>query len=54
LFCWYGFGLAAEATSPAAPNPFAKLEAFLMRHHLTRGIGARLVRPGKEQGELRG
>ncbi|HXT93518.1 MAG TPA: hypothetical protein VN714_30180 [Trebonia sp.] len=39
LFCWYSFGLAAEARIPAAPNPFAKLEAFLTRHHLTSGIG---------------
>jgi hypothetical protein len=39
LLCWYGLGLWQETTIPAAPDPFARLEAFLARHHLTRGIG---------------
>jgi hypothetical protein len=36
---WYGFGLFLETTTPAAPNPFARLEAFLWQHHLTEGVG---------------
>ncbi|MGH3206132.1 MAG: hypothetical protein ACRDNO_00060 [Trebonia sp.] len=39
LFCWYCVGLAHQAAAPAAPNPFARLEAFLSQHHLTEGIG---------------
>jgi hypothetical protein len=39
LLGWYGFGLFQEARIPAAPNPFARLEAFLRQHHLTHGIG---------------
>jgi hypothetical protein len=39
LVCWYGFGLAEETRIPAAPDPFARLEAFLTEHHLTEGIG---------------
>jgi len=39
LLGWYGFGLFQEARIPAAPNPFARLEAFLKGHHLTDGIG---------------
>jgi hypothetical protein len=39
LLGWYGFGLFQEARIPAAPNPFARLEAFLKEHHLTDGIG---------------
>jgi hypothetical protein len=39
LFCWYCAGLAHQAAAPAAPNPFARLEAYLGRHHLTNGIG---------------
>jgi len=39
LFGWYVFGLVHEATIPAAPDPFARLEAFLRQHHLTSGIG---------------
>ena len=39
LLGWYGFGLFQEARIPAAPNPFARLEAFLRQHHLTDGIG---------------
>jgi hypothetical protein len=39
LFGWYCVGLAHQAAAPAAPNPFARLEAFLTRHHLTDGIG---------------
>jgi hypothetical protein len=39
LLGWYGFGLFQEAGIPAAPNPFARLEAFLKEHHLTDGIG---------------
>ncbi|MGH3244687.1 MAG: hypothetical protein ACRDOI_00515, partial [Trebonia sp.] len=39
LLGWYGFGLFQEARIPAAPNPFARLEAFLGEHHLTDGIG---------------
>ncbi len=39
LFAWYCAGLAYQAAAPAAPNPFARLEAFLEAHHLTRGIG---------------
>lgn len=39
LFAWYCGGLAHQAAAPAAPNPFARLEAFLKQHHLTDGIG---------------
>jgi hypothetical protein len=39
LLGWYGFGLFLETTTPAAPNPFARLEAFLWQHHLTEGVG---------------
>ncbi|HEY0935812.1 MAG TPA: hypothetical protein VGD91_18970, partial [Trebonia sp.] len=39
LACWYGIGLLAQASRPAAPDPFAKLEAFLAAHRLTSGIG---------------
>jgi hypothetical protein len=39
VFCWYGAGLAHQAAAPAAPNPFARLEAFLRQQHLTEGIG---------------
>jgi hypothetical protein len=39
LFCWYCVGLANEAAAPAAPDPFARLEAFLRQHHLTEGVG---------------
>jgi hypothetical protein len=39
LLCWYGFGLLREAALPSAPDPFARLEAFLTRHHLTDGVG---------------
>ena len=39
VFCWYCAGLAHQAAAPAAPNPFARLEAFLAGHHLTDGIG---------------
>ena len=39
LLGWYCAGLAHQAAAPAAPDPFARLEAFLTRHHLTEGIG---------------
>jgi hypothetical protein len=39
VFCWYCGGLAHQAAAPAAPDPFARLEAFLAEHHLTHGIG---------------
>jgi hypothetical protein len=39
VFCWYGAGLAHQAAAPAAPNPFARLEALLRQRHLTEGIG---------------
>jgi hypothetical protein len=39
LFAWYCAGLAHQAAAPAAPSPFARLEAFLRQHHLTDGIG---------------
>jgi hypothetical protein len=39
LLGWYGFGLFQEAMIPAAPDPFARLEAFLGQHHLTEGVG---------------
>jgi hypothetical protein len=39
VFGWYCAGLAYQAAAPAAPNPFARLEAFLEARHLTRGIG---------------
>jgi hypothetical protein len=39
LCCWYCAGLARQAAAPAAPDPYAPLEAFLQRHHLTDGIG---------------
>jgi len=39
VFCWYCGGLAHQAAAPAAPDPVANLEAFLVKHHLTDGIG---------------
>jgi hypothetical protein len=39
VLCWYCAGLAHQAAAPAAPNPFARVEAFLRQHHLTQGIG---------------
>jgi hypothetical protein len=39
LFGWYSFGLFSQADTPAAPNPFAQLEAFLEANHLSYGIG---------------
>jgi hypothetical protein len=39
LFGWYCLGLAHQAAAPAAPDPFARLEAFLRQHHLADGIG---------------
>jgi hypothetical protein len=39
LLGWYCVGLAHQAAAPAAPDPFARLEAFLRQHHLTNGIG---------------
>jgi hypothetical protein len=39
VFCWYCGGLAHQAAAPAAPDPVANLEAFLVKHHLTEGIG---------------
>ncbi len=39
LLGWFGFGLWHEAALPAAPDPFARLEAFLLAHHLRAGIG---------------
>jgi hypothetical protein len=39
LFGWYSFGLYYQADTPAAPNPFAGIEAFLEADHLTYGIG---------------
>jgi hypothetical protein len=39
LLGWYGLGLFQEAMIPAAPDPFARLEAFLRHHHLTAGVG---------------
>ena len=39
LLGWYAFGLLHEATIPAAPDPFARLGAFLRQRHLTEGIG---------------
>jgi hypothetical protein len=39
LLAWYGFGLFREASLPAAPDPFTRLETFLTAHHLTNGIG---------------
>jgi len=39
LLAWYGLGLLAEASIPAAPDPFTRVAAFLRAHHLTDGIG---------------
>jgi len=39
LFGWYSFGLFQQADTPAAPNPFAELEAYLEANNLTYGIG---------------
>ena len=39
LLCWYGFGLWHETQIPAAPDPYPKLEAFLIAHHLHFGVG---------------
>jgi hypothetical protein len=38
LLGWYGFGLFREASVPAAPNPYASLEAFLEANHLNYGL----------------
>jgi hypothetical protein len=39
LLGWYGYGLFREASVPAAPNPYATLEAFLEANHLNYGLG---------------
>jgi hypothetical protein len=39
LLGWYCAGLAHQAAAPAAPDPFARLAAFLRQHHLDSGIG---------------
>ena len=39
LFGWYSFGMFRQADTPAAPNPFAELEAYLEANNLTYGIG---------------
>jgi hypothetical protein len=39
LLGWYAVGLAAQARLPAAADPFARLESFLIAHHLRSGIG---------------
>jgi hypothetical protein len=39
LLAWYGLGLLAEASIPAASDPFTRVAAFLRAHHLTDGIG---------------
>jgi hypothetical protein len=39
LFGWYCAGLAHQAAAPAAPDPFARLAAFLRQHDLASGIG---------------
>lgn len=39
LLGWYCAGLAYQAAAPAAPDPFARLAAFLRQHHLADGIG---------------
>jgi len=38
LFAWYSFGLFHQADKPAAPQPLAKLAAFLEANHLHYGL----------------
>ena len=39
LSAWYCLGLLVVAREPAAPDPFARLEAYLEERHLSSGIG---------------
>jgi hypothetical protein len=39
LLGWYGYGLWRQADTPAAPEPYAQLAAFLERNHLSYGLG---------------
>jgi len=39
LFGWYSYGLFRQANTPPAPEPLAKLAAFLQDNHLHYGLG---------------
>jgi hypothetical protein len=39
LMGWYGYGLWRQADTPAAPEPYAQLAAFLEKNHLYNGVG---------------
>jgi hypothetical protein len=39
LLGWYSYGLWRQADTPAAPQPYAQLAAFLERNHLHYGLG---------------
>jgi len=36
---WYGFGLWRQASTPAAPQPYARLVSYLEKNHLSYGVG---------------
>jgi hypothetical protein len=39
LMGWYSYGLWRQADTPAAPEPYAQLAAYLEQHHLDKGLG---------------
>jgi hypothetical protein len=39
LMGWYGYGLWRQADTPAAPEPYAQLAAYLEQNHLDNGLG---------------
>jgi hypothetical protein len=39
LLGWYSYGLWRQADTPAAPEPYAQLAAFLEQNHLHYGLG---------------
>jgi hypothetical protein len=39
LLGWYSYGLWRQADTPAAPEPYAQLAAYLERNHLSYGLG---------------
>jgi hypothetical protein len=39
LMGWYSYGLWRQADTPAAPEPYAQLAAYLEQNHLDNGLG---------------
>jgi hypothetical protein len=39
LMGWYGYGLWRQADTPAAPEPYTQLAAYLEKNHLYNGLG---------------